>query len=92
MYMENLLEILSQKTGFLPIKRGKNYLAKCPAHEDNNPSLSVSHGNNGKLLLKCFTGCSIDNICRSLNIEKKTAFSQYKQYSTSNAYRISLQR
>lgn len=74
MYMENLLEILSQKTGFSPIKQEKNYSTKCPAHEDNNPSLSVSQGNDGKLLMKCFTGCSIDDICNSLSIEKRQLF------------------
>ena len=37
--------------------RGSSGTAKCPAHEDKTPSLSVSEGQNGKLLVKCHTGC-----------------------------------
>ena len=27
--------------------------ARCPAHDDHDPSLSVSEGQDGKLLVKC---------------------------------------
>jgi hypothetical protein len=32
--------------------------ACCPAHKDRNPSLSVSEGAGGRILVKCFAGCS----------------------------------
>jgi hypothetical protein len=38
--------------------RGKYAMAICPAHADQNPSLKVSKGTTGKVLLKCFAGCS----------------------------------
>lgn len=31
---------------------------RCPAHDDRSPSLSVKVTREGKLLLKCFSGCS----------------------------------
>ena len=37
---------------------GRNGKARCPAHDDRNPSLSVSQGSDGKVLLKCFAGCT----------------------------------
>ncbi|WP_425328862.1 CHC2 zinc finger domain-containing protein [Ruoffia tabacinasalis] len=33
-------------------KRGTNYMASCPFHEDNNPSFSVSQP---KQIYKCFS-------------------------------------
>ncbi len=41
------------------------FLACCPAHDDNNPSFSVSD-NNGKILLKCFAGCTQDQVINAL--------------------------
>ena len=37
-------------------KIGSRWMAPCPAHDDNNPSLSISEC-GGKLLVHCFTGC-----------------------------------
>jgi hypothetical protein len=38
-------------------KVGRDYVAKCPAHDDRSPSLTVSEGENGRILLHCFAGC-----------------------------------
>lgn len=38
--------------------RGK-YMACCPVHGDSNPSMSVSEGEDGKILLHCF-GCGAE--------------------------------
>jgi len=37
---------------------GRNGLARCPAHDDARPSLSLSDREGGGLLLHCFAGCS----------------------------------
>ena len=41
------------------------FVAKCPAHEDASPSLSVAE-RDGKLLFNCFTGCTYDAVRESL--------------------------
>ena len=46
----------------------------CPAHEDRNPSLSITRGDDGRVLLKCFTGCTVADICRAIGIEEKDLF------------------
>jgi putative DNA primase/helicase len=74
MYLENILEILTSKTNFTPIKRGNDYSAKCPAHSDSHPSLSISQANDGKILMNCFTGCTIDDICASLDLKQRDLF------------------
>ena len=30
------------------------YIAACPAHDDEHPSLSVSEGDDGRILVHCF--------------------------------------
>ncbi len=49
-------------------------MACCPAHDDDNPSLSVREGCDGKILLKCFTGCPLDAICAALGLEVSDLF------------------
>lgn len=45
----NIRDVISQ---YLPLaKRGQNYWALCPFHDDNNPSLSISED---KQIYKCF--------------------------------------
>jgi hypothetical protein len=36
---------------------GGNYLVRCPAHDDQSPSLSLCDGDRG-LIVHCFSGCS----------------------------------
>jgi hypothetical protein len=38
------------------------WMAACPAHEDRDPSLSISELNDGKVLLRCFAGCETDDV------------------------------
>jgi len=46
----------------------------CPSHDDKSPSLSITLENE-RILLYCHTGCTIDDICTSLGIEKYDLFS-----------------
>lgn len=47
-------------------KVGNNYLTCCPAHNDKNPSLSISVTAKGKILWHCFAGCSQLDIFNAL--------------------------
>ena len=38
-------------------KAGGNWMARCPAHDDRAPSLSIRNSNDGKVLLRCHAGC-----------------------------------
>ena len=49
-------------------KTGKGWLARCPAHEDRRPSLSVSEGDDGRALVKCHAGCKVDEICTAVGL------------------------
>ena len=48
-----------------PVRNGQ---AKCPAHEDRSPSLSLGEGGDGRVLLKCHAGCETETIIKALNL------------------------
>lgn len=91
MQFHDFLVILESRTGKVPKKTGSGYIACCPGHEDENPSLSLSQSNDGKILLTCFAGCSIEDICASLNIQMSDLFekpiSQQEAKKTVYSYR-----
>jgi DNA primase len=39
-------------------KTGNGWIARCPAHDDQKPSLSISSGKDNKVLMFCHAGCS----------------------------------
>src|SRR4051794_36130728 len=46
-------------------RSGSTWMAKCPAHDDRVPSLSISE-KDGKVLVKCFAGCEQRNVIEAL--------------------------
>lgn len=56
-------------------KRGANqWLCSCPAHADDDPSLAVTTTTNGKILLKCFAGCSALDVVESMGLRLEDLF------------------
>lgn len=49
-------------------------IAKCPAHDDRTPSLTFREVDDGRLLLHCKAGCSIDEITQALGFELRDLF------------------
>jgi len=47
-------------------KAGAAWMAKCPAHEDREPSLSIKDANNGKVLVRCHAGCDQQQVIAAL--------------------------
>ena len=50
------------------------WLAKCPAHEDRSPSLSIRELDDGRVLLHCFAGCEIGDVLDALGLELADLF------------------
>ena len=44
---------------------GADYLARCPAHSDKNPSLSIAE-RNGRVLVHCHAGCTQRDVLSAL--------------------------
>jgi hypothetical protein len=49
-------------------QNGQGWQALCPAHKDQNPSLSIAEGDDGRALLKCHAGCTTENVVTALEI------------------------
>jgi len=63
----NVDALLSRLNG---VKRtGKDrWLARCPAHDDKSPSLSIRELPDGRILLHDFASCSIEEILNSVEL------------------------
>jgi hypothetical protein len=53
---------------------GAGFSACCPAHGDQNPSLSIAEAEDGAVLLKCFKGCSTSEIVAALGLRMEDLF------------------
>ena len=49
-------------------RSGSGWMAKCPAHDDNNPSLSIRDA-DGKVLLHCHAGCGQREVIEALKAQ-----------------------
>ena len=47
-------------------KSGSGWVACCPAHDDKKPSLSISEGRQGVVLVKCWSGCAQADVIQAL--------------------------
>ncbi|MBA3726607.1 MAG: hypothetical protein H0W86_09170 [Armatimonadetes bacterium] len=70
-------------------KTGNGWTARCPAHDDRNPSLSVDEGQDGQVLAKCHAGCTFEQVLAAV----KSPFSVPGTYSgkgnrTRDRYRL----
>jgi hypothetical protein len=54
--------------------RPDRWIARCPAHEDRAPSLSIREGENDNVLLHCFAGCSAAAVVEAIGMELSDLF------------------
>lgn len=69
MKIEALLSRLDRVKG-----RNGSYTACCPAHADRSPSLAIRETGDGRILLHCFGGCSVDSIVGAIGMDMTDLF------------------
>ena len=47
---------------------GRGYVARCPAHNDRKPSLSLADGRSGRLIWHCHAGCGQRDVMAALDM------------------------
>lgn len=67
----DLLDCLDRVTESV---EGRQWYARCPAHEDRKASLSVALGADGTLLLTCHAGCALADIAAAVGLKVSDLF------------------
>lgn len=65
--------VLAQLTKVRQRQPGQ-WSARCPAHEDRGPSLSVRETPAGSVLLFCFAGCGVDAVVAAMGLDMTDLF------------------
>ena len=73
MIIPQILQNVLERLNGVRQQHDGTWMARCPVHNDKEPSLHVSFQNN-RILMHCFAGCSLDAICNALNIQPRDLF------------------
>jgi len=66
--------------------KGQNqWMACCPAHDDHDPSLSVTE-HQDRVLIKCWAGCDAISIVNSLGLTLGDLFHEKHDYTPPHAF------
>lgn len=47
---------------------GNGWTARCPAHDDTRPSLSIAQAADGSCLVHCFAGCTVEEVVAAVGL------------------------
>ena len=71
--------VLAAAERLAPVRKsGKSWNTNCPAHDDKNPSLSISEGRNGNVVIFCHSGCPIESVVKALGLTMTDLFAEDK--------------
>lgn len=54
------------------------WIARCPAHTDRRASLSIRELDDGRILVHCFAGCSIQQVLTAADLEFDCLFPEQR--------------
>ena len=78
--------LIERLNGVKETGRGK-WQAVCPSHDDKHPSLNIKERDDGALLLKCWAGCSADEIVSTVGLELADLFPKSDNFDQTRAPR-----
>lgn len=71
--MSTVDKLLDRLQGVRRAGPGK-WMAKCPAHNDKNPSLGIIEGDGGKVVCHCFAGCDTSDVLAAVGLNFSDLF------------------
>ena len=70
------------------VGRGK-WLARCPAHSDSHPSLSIAHGKKVDVVFRCMSmGCTNNEVLRAMGLKWKDILGERPKMSKEASARL----
>lgn len=52
----------------------QTWKACCPAHDDKSPSLNITEAEDGRVLVKCWAGCTSENIVKAVGLQMRDLY------------------
>lgn len=69
-----LVDKLLDRLEFVKKTANGKWIARCPAHDDKSPSLSVRELDDGRILVFCHAGCGAVDIVTAVGLELSDLF------------------
>ena len=66
--------LLPRLEGLKPGSAVGRYIARCPAHQDRSPSLTIRLEDDGRILLHCFAGCDPGTVLAAIGLQFSDLF------------------
>ena len=82
------IELLLSRLERVRANRNGTWVARCPAHDDRSPSLSIATGDDGKVLLHCFAGCGAADVVESVGLELSNLFPETHDWKGQRRSRV----
>lgn len=70
----NPTEMLLDRLDNVKQVRENKWQAKCPAHDDQHPSLSIGAAEDGQVLVKCHAGCDAEDVVSAAGLSMRDLF------------------
>lgn len=72
---DRVIDVLTSTTGHTPKGNDRTRSARCPAHDDHSPSLSVTRASD-RVLIRCQAGCDTADILDVLQLTRADLFDE----------------
>jgi hypothetical protein len=79
----NMIDVLVSRLDGAKRTGPGRYIAKCPAHPDKSPSLTIAE-KDGKVLLHCFAGCEPADVLAAVGLTFADLYPEKPTYSKGN--------
>jgi hypothetical protein len=71
---------------------GRGWRADCPCGHDSRGSLSITEGDDGRVLLHCFSGCAAEDVLSAVGLSLSDLYPERITHVTTEGDRKVLQR
>ncbi len=72
--MTTPIELIPNRLQRVRTAPGGGFMAECPAHVDRVPSLSITEGQDGRVLVHCFAGCDTSAVLAAIALSFRDLF------------------